>query len=113
MEITTNLAEFGFIELEEAIKLLSALIDNGLPEDFDNKEVILMFNKDSGNVFFTNAEYQVAYRSEDNTLYREYYCQTCGLEDELSSFLMDETRQICNDCFLEETKIALKQNKEV
>lgn len=60
MTYTENLNDFGSIELEEAKNILEAMIDNGLPSDFSNEGVKLAFNQNSGNVFLTNAEYEVA-----------------------------------------------------
>lgn len=57
---TTNLAEFGFRELAIAGELLTALAHNGCPEDFNMDGVTVMFNRNSGCVFLTNSDYQVA-----------------------------------------------------
>ena len=61
---TENLSGFGLIELEEARNILDAMIDNGLPSDFENEGVKIAFNRNSGKVFLTNSEYQVAVCSE-------------------------------------------------
>ena len=60
MTTTTDLANFGHREREMAEKLLKAWREQGLPQDFDNEEVTIMMNQDSGNVFLTNDEYQTA-----------------------------------------------------
>lgn len=57
---TTDLADFGAREKEIAEQLLRAMRVSGLPEDFEDREVTVMFNTMSGNVFLTNSEYQVA-----------------------------------------------------
>ena len=61
---TENLSDFGLIELEEARNILDAMIDNGLPSDFENEGMKIAFNRNSGKVFLTNSEYQVAVCSE-------------------------------------------------
>lgn len=61
---TENLSDFGLIELEEARNILDAMIDNGLPSDFENEGVKIAFNRNSGKVFLTNSDYQVAVCSE-------------------------------------------------
>ncbi len=76
---TTDLSQFGYIELVETRKLLQAWEEQGLPEDFEYDEVTIMFNKMSGNVFLTNAEYQVAMLNGD-TLESFYSCLQCGNE---------------------------------
>lgn len=57
---TTDLAEFGTAAIREASLLLNAWVNDGLPDDFDDDEVTVMLNPNSGHVFLTNAEFQVA-----------------------------------------------------
>ena len=57
---TEDLADFGFREQEEAKDLFQAWRESGLPIDFENNGVKLALNMNSGYVFFTNSEYQVA-----------------------------------------------------
>lgn len=59
--VTSDLSEFGLRELAELRDILTAWIDgSGLPMDFEDDGVIPAFNKNSGWVFLTNDEYQVA-----------------------------------------------------
>lgn len=59
--VKTNLADFGIRELIELRDILNAWLDgSGLPWDFDSDGVIPAFNENSGMVFLTNDEYQVA-----------------------------------------------------
>lgn len=59
--VTSNLAEFGLRELAELRDILTAWIDgSGLPDDFYSDGVVPAFNNNSGWVFLTNDEYQVA-----------------------------------------------------
>lgn len=76
---TTDLAQFGMREIIEANKLLTAWINNGLPNDFYHDSVTIMMNKNSGNVFLTNSDYQVAMES-DGKLYSFYVTPYNGLE---------------------------------
>lgn len=62
---TTNLADFGWRERRMAAELLTASCDQGFPEDFEDEGVVLMMNRNSGNVFFTNEEYQVCMMNGD------------------------------------------------
>lgn len=75
---TTDLAEFGFRELHEAGNLLKAYASNGL-DGFTHDEVRVMMNKNSGNVFLVNSEYQVAMMN-GNKLELFYSCPNCGHE---------------------------------
>ncbi|MCM1008210.1 MAG: hypothetical protein NC485_09825 [Ruminococcus flavefaciens] len=63
---TTNLADFGARERHELIEILQAWESSGLPDDFYDDEVVLMFNRDSGYVFLTNSEYQVCMVADGN-----------------------------------------------
>ena len=57
---TTDLADFGTREIRMARNLLDAWLTHGLPDHFEHDGVTVMFNPQSGWVFLTNAEYQVA-----------------------------------------------------
>lgn len=76
---TTDLSEFGYREIEMARDLLNAWVEKGLPNDFNNDKVTVMMNKNSGNVFLTNEDCQVA-MMEDGELERFYSCPECGHE---------------------------------
>ena len=86
---TENLADFGFKELDDASKLLSA-IKNGLPDDFDNQGIRVGFNRYSGYVFLTNDEYQVAmYDDESKKLYSFYSTPYEGKEGSYEELLQE------------------------
>ena len=57
---TEDLADFGYREQEEAKNLFQAWRESGLPVDFWNNGVKIGFNMNSGYVFLTNSDYQVA-----------------------------------------------------
>jgi hypothetical protein len=63
---TTNFADFGNRERYMAEELLRASREQGFPEDFEQDEVQIMMNRNSGNVFFTNSDYQVAMMNGDD-----------------------------------------------
>lgn len=86
--ITSNLAEFGYREKVIARYLLDAMINNGLPEDFEDSEVTIMFNKNSGYVFLTNSEHQVAMVS-DGKLYSFYTTPYAGLEGSYEDLMLE------------------------
>lgn len=78
MATTTNLADFGTRELMIVRDLISLMME-GLPEDFCNNEVVPMFNQNSGYVFLTNSEFQVAMINGD--VLESFYCSPYeGLE---------------------------------
>jgi hypothetical protein len=79
IENTTDLSEFGYREIEMAKELLNAWMDNGLPDDFYSDKVTIMFNPDSGCVFLTNSDYQVAMMNSDK-LESFYYLPYSGEE---------------------------------
>ena len=57
---TENLSEFGLREIKMLNDTLTAWINTGLPEGFDNSGFKPAMNKNSGYVFLTNEYYQVA-----------------------------------------------------
>lgn len=85
MTTTTNLADFGNRELAMVRDLISAMLEQGLPEDFYNNEVQPMFNQSSGCVFLTNSEYQVAMLNGDKleSFYSSPYEGFEGFYDDL------------------------------
>jgi hypothetical protein len=76
---TTDLSRFGYREKSMAADLLKAMCKIGLPEDFNDDEVTVMMNTNSGNVFLTNSDYQVAMMNGDK-LESFYTCPNCGHE---------------------------------
>jgi hypothetical protein len=63
---TTDLTKLGYRERKMAEELLHAWNEAGLPEDFDDNEVTIMMNTNSGYVFLTNSDFQVAMMNGDN-----------------------------------------------
>lgn len=92
---TTDLADFGYSERKELIKLLTAWNEKGLPDDFFNHGVHAMFNKNSGDVFLTNSDYQVAVM-DGNNLESWYSCPECGHEGFKEDCQLNNTG--CNEC---------------
>ena len=76
---TTDLDRFGYRELKILRNLLEALEKQGLPDDFFPDGVTPMMNTQSGNVFLTNSENQVAMMN-GTKLESFYYCPECGHE---------------------------------
>ncbi len=93
--ITKNLADFGFHEREELIQLLRAWHAQGLPEDFDNNEVHPVFNRNSGHVFLTNSNYDVAMLN-GTKLETWYNCGNCGHEGFAEDCQLNDDG--CNEC---------------
>lgn len=77
--VTSDLSKYGFRELKMLELTLKAMREQGLPEDFDNNGLVPMLNTDSGNVFLTNSDYQVAMLNGDK-LESFYSCPQCGHE---------------------------------
>lgn len=92
---TTDFADFGYSERKETIKLLNAWNEQGLPDDFYDDEVRVMFNRNSGNVFLTNSDYQVAMMNGDD-LESWYSCGNCGHEGFKEDCLLNTCG--CNEC---------------
>lgn len=95
---TTDLSDFGYRELKELEILLLAMRTQGLPSDFNDDEVVPMFNLKSGNVFLTNSEYQVAMLDSDGKLKSFYWLSYYGYE----GFLDELVQMYDNEEILEE-----------
>ena len=54
--ITVDFSDFGWRERKMAAKLLTASCAQGLPDEFEEDGIKIMFNTSSGRVFFTNAD---------------------------------------------------------
>jgi hypothetical protein len=93
--VTSNLEDFGIFDRAELIRLLTAWNDQGLPEDFNNDGVHACLNTDSGYVFLTNSDYQVAMMNDDK-LETWYSCFNCGHEGFKEDCQLTEDG--CNDC---------------
>lgn len=93
---TTDLTKFGYREIRMMIELLEAWMVHGLPEDFEEDEVQVMFNTHSGCVFLTNPEYQAAMMNRDK-LEIWYNCPECGNEGFLEDFT-EEMGETCEGC---------------
>ena len=83
---TENLAEFGIREIRLLNELLTAWLVQGLPDNFYPDGVKPAFNKNSGSVFLTNEDYQVAMMNGDK-LETFYYLPYSGDEGFLSDLL--------------------------
>lgn len=57
---TTDLSDFGHRELGMLEQLLCAMRTQGLPNDFEDYNVTPVMNQCSGDVFLSNAQYQIA-----------------------------------------------------
>jgi len=84
--ITTDFAKFGYREREMAEDLLRAWREQGLPDDFENSKVEIMMNFNSGYVFLTNEDFQVAMMNDEKleSFYTDFNTGEEGFLEELS-----------------------------
>ena len=84
---TADFSKFGYREREHAKVLLNAWNEQGLPFYFQNKQVTVMMNTRSGNIFLTNADCQVAMMNGDKleSFYHDAETGEEGFEEELST----------------------------
>lgn len=84
---TTDFSKFGYRERKLAEQLLHNWNEQGLPEDFWDEEVTIMMNTHSGNVFLTNAEFQVAMMNGEKleSFYTDPETGEEGFKEELSN----------------------------
>ena len=116
---TEDLSKFGFIELDVAADLLKAYSRNGLPKDFIDSGVKVAFNMNSGYVFLTNDEYQVAMRTinrktMETYLYSFYTSPYEGLEGSLEELQEQYNKMHIEDKqWFKELKQSLNEHKKV
>lgn len=110
MTTTTDLSKFISADRDDLIQILQAWNRYGLPTDFEEDEVIPMMNINSGNVFLTNMQGQVAMLNGDK-LESFYSCTQCGYE----GFLEDMEHSNEKECkqYLKDIKKALKASKAI
>lgn len=75
--VTADLSRFGYRELQMAADLLAAYCKN--PPEFLSDGVTVMMNSDSGYVFLTDEDFNVAMMNGDR-LERFHSCPVCGAE---------------------------------
>ena len=106
---TTDLSDFGYRELAMLEELLKAMREQGLPDDFYDDEVVPMFNRNSGNVFLTNSDYQVAMLNGDN-LESWYFLSYYGNEGFLDELLDEYNNGNIKEEDFEQLADILEQN---
>lgn len=94
--VTTNLADFGSREWLLLFELVKAKMEQGLPEDFCQEGVQIAMNRNSGFVFFTNEEYQLALMN-GSKLETWYNCGNCGREGFKEDCQLTE-EGYCDEC---------------
>lgn len=97
-----NLEKMGYREIQMVQGILNAYLEQGLPSDFYDDGVTIEFNPNSGYVFLTNSDYQVAMLRWDKL--ESWYCTPyngyAGYVDEL----LDELENSPDDWHEEEVE---------
>ena len=91
MSVTNDLTKFGTIELAEAGKLLSTLKTVRDNTKFLGDGVQVFFNNESGYVFLSDEDYNVAVMS-GHDLVDFINCPECGNEGNINEF---DTESYC------------------
>jgi hypothetical protein len=99
---TTDLAEFGSPERRMLVEILTAWEKRGLPDEFQDDEVRPMMNRNSGEVFLTNSDYQTAMMN-GGTLEIWHNCPNCGHEGFEEDCQLTEDG--CNECKPQEEEV--------
>ena len=103
---TTDLSNFGYRELTMLEEILRAMREQGLPRDFNDDEVQPMMNLNSGKVFLTNSDYQVAMmngRELESWYFLSYHGNEGFLDDLLTDYenghvLEEDWEQLADIC---------------
>ena len=86
---TEKLEDFGYREQDEAKDIFEAWKKNGLPKDFENDRIKLAINMNSGYVFLTNNQYQVAMCGDNQELYSFYTSPYEGFEGSFEDLIKE------------------------
>lgn len=99
MEVISDLSRFGFQELKEAAKLLTAYADaDSKGAEFLGSGINIMFNTSSGYVFLTDSDYNVGMLN-DGDLEQFFTCSDCGKEGFLEEWGKEEDKDdTCEGC---------------
>lgn len=104
--VTVDLSSFGYRELDQAIELLTAMREQGLPEEFHENQVTLNLNTNSGYVFLSNSEFQTAMMNGDSLEIWNFcsYCGEEGFTGDDAEFYNDSTCKTCaiNEGYIDE-----------
>jgi len=102
--VTSDLSEFGYIEYEEASKLLKTYCEGDVLTHGLYDGVKLFFNKNSGNVFLSDEDFNTAMMNGD-TLEKWFNCGNCGFEgfkEDFNTYEDDGDHSIrCPECDME------------
>ncbi len=88
MDNTRDLSKFGFRELAEAARLLTAYTEDR-PDWLHDEGVAIEFNPDSGYVFITDEDLNVGMLN-GGTLEQWHFCFECGAEGFREDLVDDE-----------------------
>ena len=78
--VTKDMSEFGYRELDMAGDLLKAYKTKKDQTTMLGEGVCVWLNKNSGNVFLCDEDYNVAMLNDDGELYDFITCPNCGNE---------------------------------
>ncbi len=96
---TENLADFRSREWDEIRRICIAWEEAGMADGFYEEGIRFAFNRNSGNVFLVNDEYQVAMiNPETDKLELWHNCGNCGHEGFKEDCQIDDDNQYCNEC---------------
>ena len=91
--VTASLSKFGALERSKLADILQAWERWGLPDDFDDTEVVPLFNTKSGMVFLSNEDYDTLVL-EEGKLVQWYVLPHDGHEGTLSELLETPTKEL-------------------
>jgi hypothetical protein len=97
--VAKDFSRFGHRERELAEELLKAWREQGLPDEFYNEGVTIFFNTQSGYVFLSNTEYQVAMMNGDKLemFYTDFETGEEGFFEDLSEDAQNRINNITGE----------------
>ncbi len=108
--VTSDFSKFGYRERKMAADLLQASVTQGFPDDFYDSGVTINMNMNSGYVFLSNEDYQVAMMNGDK-LESWYNCPYCGHEGFKDEMDHEPEAKDCTE-YLESIGVVQEEEEE-
>ena len=107
MSNTQDLSKFGYVELKEAGRLLSAYKQSNDKTDFLGSEIQVEFNPESGNVFLVDGDFNVA-MMHNGGLQDFFVCPNCGHEGFAEDMKHGEEDKDCQEYLEQILKVEVQ-----
>jgi len=108
--VTCDLSRFGYRELQEAAKLLTAYCEEASTAFFLGDNVQLCFNTNSGYVFLTDEDYNVGMLNDEGKISQWHSCPICSFEGFLEDMQHNPDDKECQE-YLTQIGVVIDDKK--